>query len=150
MQALTDVDLIKMSKLYKVRNLSGIYFKDDLPEQLIDDSFYIVNLQSINTSGDGTHWVVFYYNVKQSLYYDSFGFMCPAEVVIKIEPYLYSMRTIQSIDSSACGYYCMAFIIVTMSVADKARAYGAFVNLFNNCTAKNERILEEILFKYHS
>ena len=64
MQALTDVDLIKMSKLYKVRNLSGIYFKDDLPEQLIDDSFYIVNLQSINTSGDGTHWVVFYYNLR--------------------------------------------------------------------------------------
>jgi hypothetical protein len=148
MQALTDVDLIKMSKLYKVKNLSGIYFKDCIPEQLIDDSFYIVNLQSINTSGDGTHWVVFYYIVKQSLYYDSFGFMCPAEVVNCIEPYLYSMRTIQSMNSSACGYYCMAFIVMTMGVADKARAYGAFVNLFNNNTCKNERILEEILFRY--
>jgi hypothetical protein len=43
MQALTNVDLIEMSKLYKVRNLSGIYFKDDLPEQLINDLFYTVN-----------------------------------------------------------------------------------------------------------
>jgi hypothetical protein len=145
MQALTNVDLIKMSKRYKCLNLSGIYFKDDLPDQLIDDSYYIVNLQSINATGDGTHWVVFYYNSRHSLYYDSFGFMCPAEVVVKIKPYSYSRRTIQSMDSSACGYYCMAFIIMTMGIQDKKRAYAAFVNLFNNCTAMNERILEEIL-----
>ncbi len=145
MEALTNIDLIALSKKYNIKNRSGIYFKDDLPDKLINDSYYIVNLQPKN-DGEGTHWTVFYYNPRQSLYYDSFGFMCPEEVVSKITPYMYNKRTIQSMESSACGWYCLAFIVMTKTVTDKLRAYDAFVNLFNNNTNKNERILEEILF----
>lgn len=144
MQALTNQELISLARDYKIKNLSGVYFKDDLPDQLIDNTYYIVNIQPKN-EGSGTHWTVFYYNNNRSLYYDSFGFMCPDEVVRKIEPYMYNMRTIQSIDSSACGYYCLSFMVMTHTCTDKLRAYDAFVNLFNTNTNKNERILSEIL-----
>jgi hypothetical protein len=146
MKALTNIELIQWCKMHGVKNLSGIYFKDDLPTKLINDTYYIINLQSSSSKGSGTHWTVFYYNTKQSLYYDSFGFMCPEEVVTLIKPYLYSKRTIQSMDSSACGWYCLAFIVMTMTVKDKLRAFNSFVSLFNNLTSQNERVLQEILF----
>ena len=80
-----------------------------LPSKL-KTGFYITNLQS-SRDGDGSHWTSFYYNPKCSYYFDPYGFVPTVEVEIKIKPYIYNDIDIQSYSSTACGYYCIAFII---------------------------------------
>jgi hypothetical protein len=83
--------------------------KDELPSKL-KNGFYIINLQSSNI-GSGTHWTAFYYNSKHSYYFDAFGFLAPVEVEQKLNEYTYNNKQIQNLKSTACGYYCIAFII---------------------------------------
>ena len=62
------IDIIKNRNLEK--HFGGIYSKDQLPNELIKDKFYIVNMESSNV-GNGSHWVVFYYNYPStSIYFD--------------------------------------------------------------------------------
>jgi hypothetical protein len=55
------IDIIKQLQLDYC--FGGVYSKDQLPpaQELIRTKFYIVNMQD-HDEGEGTHWVVFYYN----------------------------------------------------------------------------------------
>jgi hypothetical protein len=55
----TGLNLIKDYKIDCC--FGGIYSKDLLPKDLKRATFYIVNMQD-HDEGNGTHWVVFYYN----------------------------------------------------------------------------------------
>jgi hypothetical protein len=46
-----------------------------------------------------------------SYYYDSYGFIVPFEFQNKITPYMYNDLEIQDTDSTACGFYCVTFIL---------------------------------------
>lgn len=148
MNTLSDSEIIEICKNYRLP-LNGIYFKDDLPSKMTN-GFYIINLQSINNSGNGTHWTAFYYTDKPheiNIYYDSFGFPAPRETEQIIKPYIYNSRDIQNINSSSCGFYCIAFIKFLNNVTNKTKGFEHFLNLFNNETTRNEIILKNILYK---
>ena len=103
------IDIIKEMKLDY--HFGGVYSKDQLPKELIREKFYIVNLEDHDGENGGTHWTVFYYNKPlTSIYFDSYGFLAPLEVEQKITPYIANDKEIQDFDSSACGYFCIAFI----------------------------------------
>lgn len=123
---------------------NGIFMKNELPEKLKRGA-YIVNLQS-SKEGNGTHWVAFYYTPSGSYYYDSYGFVPPLEVEAKIRPYVYSDNQIQDLDSTACGYYCLAFVMFLHNKNNIERAYHTFINLFKKDTEINDRILYKILY----
>jgi hypothetical protein len=107
---LSNFDIIKIIENMKLTHVfGGVYSKDQLPT-LQRNKFYIINLES-SDAGRGSHWTVFFYNKPlTSIYYDSFGFIAPLEVQEKIMPYIYNENEIQNYKSSACGYYCIAFI----------------------------------------
>ena len=71
---LSNTEIIKILNDYGI-SINGIYMKDQLPSHL-NIGFYIINLQS-STQGDGTHWVALYYSPLRSIYFDSYGFICP-------------------------------------------------------------------------
>ena len=136
------IDIIKDLKLDYC--FGGVYSKDQLPEDLMRTKFYVVNMESSNV-GNGSHWVVFYYNNPlTSIYFDSFGFVAPLQVENRINPYIFNDR-VQDYNSSACGYFCIAFIKFLHSKQDKQEAYKAFLNLFKNETVKNDKILQRLL-----
>ena len=136
------IDIIKDRKLDK--NFGGVYSKDQLPE-LIKDKFYIVNLQD-HDEGGGTHWCAFYYNYPStSIYFDSYGFIAPRDVQQKITPYIFNDDEIQDFNSSACGFYCIAFIKFLHDKTDKEQMYKTFLKLFKLETIKNDKILQELL-----
>ena len=144
MNSTSNYDLIEIA--HKMRlPLKGIYFKDDLPDKM-SNGFYIINLQSKNDPRNGTHWTVLYYDNLNNLYYDSFGFPAPKEIEIKLIPYIYNDRNIQNINTSSCGFYCIAFIKFLYKFKDKEKAYNLFLDLFKNNTSKNELILYDILY----
>ena len=88
--------------------------------------FYVVNLD--DSTHTGTHWTSFYYNPVYSIYIDAFGFIALEQVQNKIRPYMYSDIDIQDMDSSACGYYCIAFIKFLYGKHDKYKYFEAFLN----------------------
>ncbi len=138
------IDIIKDLKLDYC--FGGVYSKDQLPEDLMRTKFYIVNMQD-HDEGNGSHWVVFYYNKPlTSIYFDSFGFVAPLQVENRINPYIFNDAEVQDYNSSACGYFCIAFIKFLHSKQDKQEAYKAFLNLFKNETIKNDKILQRLLY----
>jgi len=143
---LSNFDIIKLIKDYKLDYcFSGVYSKDQLPNNLMRTKFYIVNMQD-HDKGNGTHWTVFYYiKPLTSIYFDSFGFVPPIQVENRISPYIFNDADIQDYNSSACGYFCIAFIKFLHNKQDKQEAYKAFLTLFKNQTIKNDKILQQLL-----
>jgi len=138
------IDIIKNRNLEK--HFGGVYSKDQLPNELIKDKFYIVNLQD-HDEGGGTHWTAFYYNYPStSIYFDSYGFIAPRDVQKRITPYIFNDKDIQDFNSSACGFYCIAFIKFLHDKTDKEQMYKTFLKLFKLETIKNDKILQELLY----
>ena len=143
---LSNFDIIKIIEDMKLTHVfGGVYSKDQLPT-LERNKFYIINLQD-SDAGNGTHWTVFFYNKPlTSIYYDSFGFIAPLEVQAKIKPYIYNDKEIQNYKSSACGYYCIAFIKFLHNKTNKEKSFLTFLKLFNIKTHHNDKILYELLY----
>ena len=132
---LSNFDIIKIIEDMKLSHVFGGVYK-----------FYIINLES-SDAGNGSHWTVFFYNKPlTSIYYDSFGFIAPLEVQEKITPYIYNENEIQNYKSSACGYYCIAFIKFLHNKNNKEEAFKTFLKLFNLQTFKNDKVLYDLLY----
>ena len=142
--SLSNFDIMKIIQSQGVDDFKGVYMKDQLPDKLERGS-YIINLQS-SKEGNGTHWVCLYYTPNFSYYYDSFGFVAPLEVQKKIIPYMYNDLEIQDIDSTACGFYCVAFVLYLNKKMNIEKAFMEFINLFGKDTERNEAILHQILY----
>ena len=144
---LSNFDIIDIIKDLKLDHcFGGVYSKDQLPKDLMRTKFYIVNMQD-HDEGNGTHWTVFYYNKPlTSIYFDSFGFVAPTDVENRINPYVFNDADVQDYNSSACGYFCIAFIKFLHNKTDKQEAYKAFLKLFKNETVKNDKILQRLLY----
>ncbi len=138
------IDIIKELQLDYC--FGGVYSKDLLPKDLKRTNFYIVNMQD-HDEGNGTHWVVFYYNKPlTSIYFDSFGFPPPQDVEEVIKEYIYNDEDIHDLESTACGYFCIAFIKFLHDKQDKQEVYKGFVKLFKLDTSQNDRILQKLIY----
>jgi hypothetical protein len=76
----------------------------------VKNGFYIVNLDDV--TGSGTHWTAFFCHNNLVVYFDSYGLSIPKDIVkfCKGKTMIYSTDQIQTFESQACGYYCIAFI----------------------------------------
>lgn len=142
MNVLSDKDIIEILDHYKIP-INAIKQKDRLNS--LKYGYYIINLQS-SEDGNGTHWTALYYNPEKSYYFDSFGFPPPEEIEQLLDKYEYNKHQIQNIDSSSCGFYCIAFIKFMYSKKDKQKAFNTFINIFKKNTFQNEKILNGILY----
>ena len=141
LKALTDIQLTELAKKLNLP-LENILMRDEMNE-LKNDGFYIINLDT--SENTGTHWTSMYKHPLQSYYFDSYGFVPPLEVEIKIKPYLYNERDIQDWNSKACGWFCIAFIIFLCDKNDKEIASKEFLNLFSRDTKENDEKLKKNL-----
>jgi len=143
--SLSNFDIDEILKNYDIK-YNGIFSKDILPNKLLN-GFYIINLQNSNIGG-GTHWTSLYkINDGYSLYYDSFGFPAPQDIVDKLHCYDYNKKDIQDIDSSSCGYYCICFIkFMSLHPNNPKKAFDTFISLFSKDTKNNEEILYNLLY----
>ena len=141
--ALSDKDIKDILKSQKI-NINGVYMKDELPSKL-KSGFYIINLQSSNI-GNGTHWTTLFYNFKQSYYFDAFGFPAPIEVEQKLNAYTYNDKQIQNLNSTACGYYCVSFILSMNKQKNKEMGFKKFIDVFSKNSKKNDEILYNFLY----
>jgi hypothetical protein len=142
--ALSDTDIKKILKSQGVN--VQIYMKDELPSKLKQD-FYVINLANAKDDNNGTHWVCMYYTPNRTYYFDAYGFPAALEVDKIIRPYIYNTKDLQSYSSTACGFYCIAFILFMNLNKNKLEGFMKFINLFSNDTKENDKILYNLLYK---
>ena len=75
-RALTDQDLLKYAKIFKIPHFRGVFMRNALP---VGGPKYnesaIINLD--DASGPGTHWVAYRKRGNNVVYFDSFGDLQP-------------------------------------------------------------------------
>jgi len=140
MNELSNFDLLEILDK-KNLSINGIYSKDRLPT--LKKGFYIINIQN-SDEGSGTHWTCLYYDNNQTIYFDSFGFAAPMEVQQHLKNYSYNDKQVQNIDSTACGYYCIAFILYLNNKNNKMESFNNFLNIFKTNKLHNDIILKNL------
>lgn len=126
--------------------INGVFSKDKLPKDL-KDGWYVMNLQNSNDGG-GSHWTCFksINGSKIIEYFDAFGFSPPLEVYERAKSdILYSERQIQDINSTTCGWFCIAAIISDKGYERPKSHFDKFINMFSNNTNINDKILSKFL-----
>lgn len=140
---LTSIDI--HNSLKKYRWFGGVYSIDRLPHLITKPKAFVINLDE--SYKEGSHWVaVNFNNYGRALYFDSFGREPEGLILTFIERnapngYSHSSMKYQGNDSTACGYFCVLFVIL-------ANRLRKFFSLFRICKhSMNEKILKNILIK---
>lgn len=147
----TNIELFKLAKYFKF-TLTSVCFKNELPKQPIMGN-YIINLASNFQNNGGTHWCCLIIdNQNNILYFDPFGEPPPEEVIDFIHlfkrNYGYNEVDIQNMNSSYCGYFCIALILLTQKRGNLFDKSNEFINMFSRNTKMNDDILRQYFKPY--
>ena len=132
--SLSNIDITNILRAQGIE-INGIFMKDELPKKL-KKGFYVVNLASNSDNNGGTHWTTLYYSSADSFYFDAFGFIAPMEVDKRLKSYVYNTSQIQDINSTACGFYCIGFIIYMNSQKKKWKDIKVLSIIFHQTQRK--------------
>jgi len=150
---LSNFQLEDMAKQLNIP-IKQISMKDELPEYR-EEGNYIINLES-TYQGRGTHWTALVVQPNISFYFDAFGELPSVEVEDfakqNKKPLYFNNWIIQDINSSLCGFYCIAYLkYVTEYRKTKPLQVisNDFINLFRDNTRENGEILKKYLSKYN-
>ena len=88
-------------------------------------------------------------NDAYSIYFDAFGFKAPEIIEDLLYKYEYNKKQIQDINSTSCGFYCVAFIKFLYMKRNYKQAFKTFCCLFSDDTIRNEIILKKPLKNKH-
>ena len=125
--------LIPLTEYFK-----GVFSSDTIPYFNNSEKFsLIVNLSKHNEIG--THFIGIFYDKKYIYYFDSYGLPC---LIPQIKVFLnsfqcevyYNKRSIQSIESSLCGIFCLNFIYLL----EKGMSFEEYIHLFTENTKHND------------
>jgi len=143
---LSNSELMSIALKIKLK-LNGIYMKDELKTPL-KQGCYIINLQ--NHDEPGSHWTCFIKDKDCIYYHDSFGAVPPQN---EYDIFSHEMDNIytntsdhQNIDSSSCGWWCIAFLYyMTNSKGNMLDRMKKFNKKFITDTKRNELILKKYI-----
>ena len=76
---LTNFDIIQLVKHLNIPNFKGVFMRNELPQQRPNEKeCAIVNFNK--SSEPGSHWVCYYKDGDERIYFDSFGCTPPTEI----------------------------------------------------------------------
>ena len=141
---LTDSELEHLCNYYDIP-LNGIYEKSELGggyaphadnKRGLPFGNYIINLNG------QSHWCAMIVHPKGNYWWDSYGFPAPENLQNLMGDYVWTDKQIQDIKSTACGYFCIAFL--KFMQRPSKQMYNAFCDLFGE-PKKNDKILLSLL-----
>lgn len=95
--------------------------RDTLPTEKYNNECGIVNLD--DNTGNGTHWVAYYSDGKQKIYFDSFGLDPPVELKQYLGPappgILIQTFQLQDYGDVICGHLCL-YVLYELSLGQGA------------------------------
>ena len=139
---LSNFDREEIAHHFNIRVV--IVMKDEL-KNIHPTSYqnYVINLQS-STIGNGTHWMALKIKNKECVYFDSYGYLPPEEIItfckrIKESHLSYNTKQIQDLSAITCGFFSIAFLIF-LKIDSSLPLYkrsSNFSNLFDINTKVN-------------
>lgn len=138
---LSNIDILNILNKKNIR-INGVFSKDLLPKKL-NKGFYVINIEKSN-EGNGTHWTCLLCD-HDNYYMDSFGSPAPLEVQELMKDYYFNDKQIQNMDSTACGYYCIAFIIYMTKTNKNQNDFNNFLKTFKINSKHNDIILKNLI-----
>ena len=156
MGSTSNIDLLDMSKYFRIPNLVAVCQKDKIVMYPKKNGFYIINSQD-SFQGSGTHWTCLFLNNKESYFFDSYG-APPSNIIVDYcknfsKSLRYNNFIIQDLDSDNCGYYVVGWMLFMVRNCNKTYSnfkmvMNKFLDAFNDDTKDNDRILEGIMRIY--
>ena len=127
-KALSNFELVKYVNILKIPNFRGVFMRDSLPKKPHMIECGIVNF---NTSLEpGSHWVAYYKNKKERIYFDSYGQVILAEVsnYLKTEKEKENDEAViqrntdivQNFNTQICGHLCL-YVLKSLSIGKTFR-----------------------------
>jgi len=135
MNQTTDYELETLMK--GIPDFHGCFTKDEVDK--IPQGSMIINLNG------SSHWCALIRNGNMYFYFDSFGVVPPQKLSNLMEDYVYNSKCIQAINSSSCGFYCVAFLKYMHKHGNSINSFMDFIRHFTDEYIKNEHILKELL-----
>jgi hypothetical protein len=135
---LTNDEINELVSHYKIKKFHGCYIDDRMPKKL-KNGFYVINLNR------RSHWTALLKDGDTYYYFYSYGFPASQEIEDQIGEYIYSDVDLQNMNSSSCGYFCIAWMKWMKDHKNKKLAFSNFLKLFDKNTKKNEVILHKLL-----
>ena len=98
----------------------GVFLRDTLPKKVKLNECGILNLDS--SSGDGTHWVMWFMKGKVKFYFDSDRAQPPSELIAYLKsPIFYNSERVQQNSEVFCGHLCL-FTLKQLSLGNNLQA----------------------------
>ena len=120
---LNNFELEDAVKKLKIPCFRGVFLLDTFPKKLSKKECEIVNFDK--SGGPGTHWVAWYKNSKNKIYFDSYGVQPPIEVINYLgNPIRYNTDQVQPVGQVFCGHLCL-YVLKELSMGYK------FQNILN-------------------
>lgn len=146
MAGLTDVQMVKFAKSLELP-LEGVFLRDELPTNPKAYAFYIFNLDT--STGNGTHWTCAVTTDTDAVYFDSFGFPPPTEILSFFKRRYsivgWNSWVLQPIKSTTCGYWVLVFGAWVKQVCGPVKIVtNRFVQLFGSDFDTNDREMKKM------
>ena len=91
-KSLSNVEIIDAAKQLSLYGFKGAFLRDTIPTKTKLNECGILNLDS--SSGDGTHWVMWFKKGKEKFYFDSYEGQPPSELIAHLKsPIFLQQRT---------------------------------------------------------
>ena len=137
---LTNKQIDELVKHYKIKKYHGAFIDDRMPTKL-KNGYFVINLNG------RSHWTALLKDGDKYFYFDSYGFPASQEVEDQIGEYIYSDLQLQHLNSSSCGWFCLAWMkwMQEHKHKNKKICYMSFLKLFHDDPKKNEAILNKLL-----
>ena len=150
---LSNFDLEKKAKYYRISDFRGVVMKDQLPTNLMTGGWILNMMDEFKENGElspGSHWIALY--IDPNYYFDSFGFPPPISVLNYCKKTkkrnAYNSRSIQNINSSVCGLFSITFLVYMCrknASETSLQRFENFINLFSDDVERNATILRDII-----
>ena len=136
-KGLTDFELVEYAKELKIKYFRGVFMRDSLPLRPHNKECGIVNFNKSDQSG--SHWVCYFKDDHQRIYFDSFGQVTPIEIqnYLKTSSERFSNKQViqrntdivQRVNTRVCGHLCL--LVLTL-LTRKHLSYQGVLNILND------------------
>ena len=117
---LSNLEIIDAAKKLSLYRFRGIFLRDALPEKVKLNECGILTLDS--SSGDVTHWVMWFEKGKDKFYFDSYEAQPPNKLIAYLKsPIFYNSERVQQNGEVFCGHLCL-FALKQLSMGNNLQA----------------------------
>ena len=116
----SNIEIIDAAKKLSLYGFRWVFLRGTLTKKVKSIECGILNLDS--SSGDGTHWVMWFKKGKEQFYFDSNGVQPPGELIAYLKsPIFYISERVQQNGEVFCGHLCL-FALKQLSLGNNLQA----------------------------